>query len=109
MKLTNFPTVVGRRLRIAVIGCGRISKNHFSSILKYPDDLVLTSVCDNDSQALKSATAEYGVTGYADLSEMLSCENLDLLVLCTPRGSILAGYSCRKVRRSRHFRKAYGY
>ena len=86
MKLTNFPTVVGRRLRIAVIGCGRISKNHFSSILKYPDDLVLTSVCDTDSQALKSATAEYGVTGYADLSEMLSCENLDLLVLCTPSG-----------------------
>ena len=86
MKLTNFPTVVGRRLRIAVIGCGRISKNHFSSILNYPDDLVLTSVCDTDSKALKSATAEYGVTGYADLSEMLSCENLDLLVLCTPSG-----------------------
>ncbi len=86
MKLTNFPTVVGRRLRIAVIGCGRISENHFSSILNYPDDLVLTSVCDTDSQALKSATAEYGVTGYADLSEMLSCENLDLLVLCTPSG-----------------------
>ena len=61
-------------------------KKPFSSILKYPDDLVLTSVCDNDSQALKSATAEYGVTGYADLSEMLSCENLDLLVLCTPSG-----------------------
>ena len=86
MKLNNFPIIRDRRLRVGVVGCGRISKNHFGSILDYPDDLELTAVCDIDHVALEHATTEYGVQGYHELKDMLSLENLDLVVLCTPSG-----------------------
>ena len=86
MKLNKFPLIKGRRLKVGLVGCGRISKNHFGSILQYPDDLELVAVCDIDGKALNQATAEYNVLGYTDLKDMLSSEMLDLVVLCTPSG-----------------------
>jgi len=86
MKLINFPTIEGRRLKVAVVGCGRISRNHFGSILQYKDDLELVAVCDIDNVALALASNEYNVAGYNDLSVMLSSETLDLVILCTPSG-----------------------
>ena len=86
MELKNFPIIKDRRMIVAVVGCGRISKNHFDSILHYPRDFQLAAVCDIDSKALNLATKEYNVQGYTDLKDMLSTETLDLIVLCTPSG-----------------------
>ncbi len=86
MKLNNFPIISNRLLKIGIVGCGRISKNHFGSILQYPNDLDLTAVCDIDINVLKSAKSEYNVNGYSNMAEMLSNESLDLVVLCTPSG-----------------------
>jgi UDP-N-acetyl-2-amino-2-deoxyglucuronate dehydrogenase len=86
MKLNNYPVIKDRRLKVGLVGCGRISQNHFGSILQYPDDLELTAVCDIDDEALNQATAEYDVQGYTELKDMLVCEALDLVVLCTPSG-----------------------
>ena len=86
MRLNNFPIIKDRRMKVGLVGCGRISKNHFGSILKYPNDLELTAVCDIDGDALKKATAEYKVQGYLELKDMLINETLDLVVLCTPSG-----------------------
>ena len=68
------------------MGCGRISKNHLSSILQYPEDLELTAACDIDYDALGQAAAEYNVKGYTELKDMLAHETLDLIILCTPSG-----------------------
>ena len=86
MKLNNFPFITDRRLRLGLVGCGRISKNHFNSIFQYPDDLELAAICDIDPVALKNVTLEYGVKGYNKLVDMLSSETLDIVVLCTPSG-----------------------
>lgn len=86
MKLNNFPNIKDRRLKVGLVGCGRISKNHFGSILQYPDDLELVAVCDIDDVALNQATLEFEVNGYTDLKDMLANETLDLVVLCTPSG-----------------------
>lgn len=86
MRLNNFPIIKERRLRVGLVGCGRISKNHFGSILQYPEELELAAVCDIDSEALNKATAEYNVHGYTELKDMLARENLDMVVLCTPSG-----------------------
>ena len=72
--------------RVAVLGCGRISKNHFSSIAQYSEDLELVAVCDNDSDALKVVTDTYQVNGYLSLTDMLANEQLDLVSICTPSG-----------------------
>lgn len=86
MKYNIFPNITDRTLKVGLLGCGRIAKNHFASITKYPNDLKLVAVCDVDNEALENAQNEYNVNGYNDLSEMLSNETLDLLILCTPSG-----------------------
>ena len=86
MNLINFPTIKDRRLRVGLVGCGRISKNHFGSISQYPDDFELVAVCDIDGDALEAATSKYGVKGYNELKEMVVQETLDMVILCTPSG-----------------------
>ena len=86
MRLNNFSIITDRRLKVGVVGCGRISKNHFGSILQYAEELELAAVCDIDSDAVTKAAAEYNVQGYTELRDMLIHETLDLVVLCTPSG-----------------------
>jgi UDP-N-acetyl-2-amino-2-deoxyglucuronate dehydrogenase len=80
------PVIVNRKIRIGVVGCGRISKNHFDSIKKHADNIELTAVCDIDPQALTEHASEYAVSGYLDFEKMLAAEQLDLVALCTPSG-----------------------
>ncbi len=81
-----FPTITNRKIKIAVIGCGRISKNHFGSIEKHADDLELVAVCDNDPEKLQEAAAKYNVPAFADLETLLAKSDCDLVALCTPSG-----------------------
>lgn len=74
------------KLRIAVVGCGRISKNHFGSIAQFSDELELVAVCDTDRNVLALQTEEHGVPGYHQIEELLSRQKLDLVSLCTPSG-----------------------
>jgi len=75
-----------RRIRIAVIGCGRISKNHFDSIAQHGDDLELAAVCDTDERVLAEHARSLGVPGYRDLETLLENESVDVIALCTPSG-----------------------
>lgn len=75
-----------RKIRIAIVGCGRISKRHFDAIDAHADDLELVSVCDSDSSVLAPHVEKYNVPMYLQLNEMIENEELDLVVLCTPSG-----------------------
>lgn len=86
MNLTNYLSVTNRKIRIAVVGCGRISKNHFGSIEQHAQDFELAAVCDIDPAALQTHTSQYKVPGYASMAEMLQKEQLDIVALCTPSG-----------------------
>jgi len=78
--------IINRKIRIAVIGCGRISKSHFDSIEKHNDRVELVAVCDNNQVLLAKHEIEYKVNGYLNLIEMLEIENIDLVAICTPSG-----------------------
>ena len=78
--------IKNRKIRIAVVGCGRIAANHFASIKKYADDIELVAVCDNNRDALEAARAEYGVEGFRTMGQMLANIALDVVSLCTPSG-----------------------
>lgn len=82
----NFPNITNRKIRIGLVGCGRISANHFGAIETYPDDLELISVCDNDPAVLEKTSETYRVNGYLSLTEMLENEQLDAVSICTPSG-----------------------
>jgi UDP-N-acetyl-2-amino-2-deoxyglucuronate dehydrogenase len=84
--MKHYPPIVGRKIRIAIVGCGRISKNHFGSIDRHRDELELVAVCDIDPVALADHSKKCHVPAYRDLEEMLQREKIDLVVLCTPSG-----------------------
>lgn len=75
-----------RKIRIAVVGCGRIAKNHFASIAAHSEDLELVAVCDTHAGTLEAHMAQYQVPGYQRLEDMLKTEQIDLVALCTPSG-----------------------
>mgnify|MGYP006413577651 CR=1 FL=1 len=78
--------VSDRKIRIAIVGCGRISKNHFGSIEQHQVDIELVSICDIQQDVLSEHEAKYKVKGYLDLEQMLENEKLDLVAICTPSG-----------------------
>ena len=40
------PAIVDRKIRFALVGCGRIAKNHFGAIAEHRDRCELVGVCD---------------------------------------------------------------
>ena len=60
----------GRKIRIAIIGCGRISKSHFAAIATHKDDMELSAVCDVDTDILNEHVKKYGVNGYKSLEDL---------------------------------------
>ena len=81
-----FSTIEGRKIRVGVVGCGRISKNHFDSIEHHGDNLELASLCDVDESILQRYQDQYKVNAYLSLEQMLENEELDLVCICTQSG-----------------------
>ncbi|WDE99157.1 Gfo/Idh/MocA family oxidoreductase [Lentisphaera profundi] len=84
--MLNTDEIIGRKIRIAVLGCGRIAKNHFGSIDAHKEDFELVAICDNDEKALTLAKETYHVNSYDKLENMLRDEQLDAVSICTPSG-----------------------
>lgn len=74
------------KIRIALIGCGRISKNHLEAIYQLSDVSELIAVCDVSSERAEIAGKRYGVPWYTDYDKMLSEISCDLVSVCTPSG-----------------------
>lgn len=78
--------ILDRKIRIAIVGCGRIAQNHFGSIEKHANDLELVAVCDTDPKQSASYAERYNVPTYTRLEELLQQHKPDLVALCTPSG-----------------------
>jgi len=84
--LTAPSTIRGRRIRFAMVGCGRISKLHFRALSAHAKDIELVGVCDTNSERLDAAASTYGVPGFGTLTELLAEAQPDIVVLGTPSG-----------------------
>jgi UDP-N-acetyl-2-amino-2-deoxyglucuronate dehydrogenase len=80
------PPVNGHKIRFALVGCGRISKNHFASIRQHEARCELVDVCDIDPDALSRAVEETGAVGHRIIEDMLEKTTADCVVLATPSG-----------------------
>lgn len=78
--------IPNRKITVAVVGCGRISQNHFQAILQHQAHLTLTAVCDQDEALAQRVAKQYGVEAYRHIDDLLQHANADLVVLCTPSG-----------------------
>ena len=75
----------GKNFRIALAGCGRISKNHFEAIDKI-DGLDLVAVSDVDSDRAQEAGKNWGVPYFTSYEKMLAESNADVVTIATPSG-----------------------
>ena len=85
--MRHYPApIADRRIRFALVGCGRIAANHFDALRRHHERAELAGVCDIDPCALDRAVSATGAAGYANLDQMLrSCE-ADAVVVTTPSG-----------------------
>ncbi|MCE5286208.1 MAG: Gfo/Idh/MocA family oxidoreductase [Pelosinus sp.] len=73
------------KVGFGVIGCGRISKNHFEAI-RTLTGAQLIAAADIDPQALEGAAEKYGCPGYLNYKEMLNNPEIQIINICTPSG-----------------------
>jgi UDP-N-acetyl-2-amino-2-deoxyglucuronate dehydrogenase len=81
-----YDPIVGRKIRIALIGCGRIAPKHFEALQAHRERTELVAVCDTDRGALEAAVAATAARGFASLNALLEGCDADVVVLCTPSG-----------------------
>ncbi|MCS0631310.1 Gfo/Idh/MocA family oxidoreductase [Telluria mixta] len=85
--MRHYPAPIpDRKIRFALVGCGRIANNHFEALRKHHDRAELVGVCDVDPRALDRAVGMTGAEGYTSLQEMLRRVDADIVVVTTPSG-----------------------
>lgn len=77
-----------KKLKYALIGCGRISPNHIAACMKNDKDLELVAICDIDKDRTKKIKEEFSlnVKEYKDYKEMLEKEDIDVCAIATESG-----------------------
>jgi UDP-N-acetyl-2-amino-2-deoxyglucuronate dehydrogenase len=78
--------IVDRKIRFALVGCGRIAGKHVEAIQRHATNAELVGVCDSDPAALRKAEATAGVPGFGSLAELLRGPATDAIILATPSG-----------------------
>lgn len=81
-----YKNINNRKIKLGIVGCGRISGKHFEAIKKHSEDIELTAICELSKELLEEKSNEYSVKGYRHYEEFLQDENIDAVVLCTPSG-----------------------
>lgn len=76
-----------RKIRMGLVGCGRISANHFDALAQLKEAAELACICDIDAIKLQAAKEKTGVKNcYSTIKDMLANEKLDLVTISTPNG-----------------------
>ncbi len=70
-------------MKVAVIGCGSVSKVHFKA-LSETAGVEITAVADIKPERADAKAAEYGAKAYYDFDTLLENENPDAIHICTP-------------------------
>ena len=80
------PPITDRKVRFALVGCGRISANHFDAIAAHGDRAELVDVCDVVDAAAHAAAKRTGAKAHRSLKDMLATTTADAVILTTPSG-----------------------
>ncbi|MFY9238098.1 MAG: Gfo/Idh/MocA family oxidoreductase [Roseovarius sp.] len=73
-------------VRVGVAGLGEIGAVHLSA-LKQLDNCKVLGVCDPRQDVAQRVAAETGANAYGDVTDLISKETLDLLLVLTPAGT----------------------
>ena len=56
--MTQLKIIRNRKIRVGIVGCGRISKNHIKAIGMHPKQAEIVALCDKNIEALNKARDE---------------------------------------------------
>lgn len=70
-------------MKVAVIGCGSVSKMHFKALHENPD-IEIVAVADIKPERADAKALEFGAKAYYDFDELTENEQLDSIHICTP-------------------------
>ncbi len=82
----TYTPITDRKIRLALVGCGRIANNHFGAIEDHEDNVELVDICDVNHAALAQAVSRTKANGHNNLAGLLKATTADLVVLTTPSG-----------------------
>lgn len=96
-----------KKLKFAIIGCGRISYKHVEALVKNIEESELVATCDVVLEKAEAKRTEYiektglskdSVRVYTDYKEMLEKEDIDVVTIATESGyhAEIAIYSMKK-------------
>jgi UDP-N-acetyl-2-amino-2-deoxyglucuronate dehydrogenase len=83
--MTAVATPVTGDVKVALVGCGRISRNHLEAIERVPG-IRLVAVADADMARARATGEAQEVPAFGSLEEMLAAVPSDLVSVCTPSG-----------------------
>jgi UDP-N-acetyl-2-amino-2-deoxyglucuronate dehydrogenase len=72
-------------MRVALVGCGRISQTHFEAIREV-DGVTLVAVCDSVEERAREAGEQNGAPWFTSYPTMLADVACDAVAICTPSG-----------------------
>ena len=74
-----------KNFRIALVGCGRISRNHVEAISRI-DGLELVAASDDDPTRARELAEPLGIPWFDSYEKMLAEADCDVVSICTPSG-----------------------
>ena len=83
---TRRTPITDRKLRFALVGCGRIARSHIEALQRHAEHAEMVAVCDTDPAALRAAQQATQAPGFATLGALLAGSQPDCVVLATPSG-----------------------
>ena len=75
-----------KKVKFALVGCGRISASHFDAMATHSEACELVDVCDINNVVLAKATSETGALGHKTIEDLLKKSTADCVVIATPSG-----------------------
>lgn len=79
---------MNKKLNVALVGCGRIAKRHSDLLGQNKiNGARLAAVCDIDLLKAKKIGSNFNVPYYHDYHDMMSKENIDLVVILSESGN----------------------
>ena len=88
------------KLRVGVIGCGRIAKSHLEHLQEMPQVHVV-AVCDTIPKRAQEVARRFGTSTFRTYQELLDCPDIDAVFVCTPT-TTHADLGCAVMRSGRH-------
>jgi predicted dehydrogenase len=72
-----------KKIKLGIIGCGEVTKDHYLPIINNKKEWVLTSCCDIIKSKAEDISKSTGAKVFTDYNAMIKESHLDLIILAT--------------------------